>query len=277
MGKGRKARHAVFPLLALCAVLLSCGAGCDGDSSLIPPAATGTIQIQTPQRGQVVQTHSVSLSALLGTVIVPGTLRAALNGVDVTSHLRLNSLSVTGNIPLSAPGQSVLALWATSADGRAIGAETQFQFEPKAVEDVPTKGDAISLPGLDGQVEVLVDPWGVHHIYTMGENPDDLAYVQGYLTASHRLYQMDFFRKVAEGRLAELLGVDLDSSVLETDLFLRTMFLTYERGSLELIYNVLAEELAIRRKGSTPTSTTSRTAGTAPSCRSSTGCSTSWS
>jgi len=39
---------------------------------------------------------------------------------------------------------------------------------------------------------------GVHHIYTMADNPDDLSFVQGYITAKHRLFQMDFFRKVAE-------------------------------------------------------------------------------
>jgi len=243
--KDRTGRRCVFPLLALCA-MLACGAGCSGDGDAVPAGPAALVQIQAPQRGQVVQTHSVPVSASLATEIVPGTLRASLNGADVSSHLRLKGLSVTGNLPLSVPGQNVLALSAAAADGRAMGAETPFQFDPKAVEDVPQQGEAVFLPGLAGPVEVLVDPWGVHHIYTTGDNPDDLAYVQGYLTAKHRLYQMDFFRKVAEGRLAELLGVELDSSVLETDLFLRTMFLTYERGSVELIYDVLAEELAVR-------------------------------
>jgi len=64
----------------------------------------------------------------------------------------------------------------------------------------------ISLPGLEEEVEVLRDPWGVPHIYA--QNLDDLFLAQGFVQAQDRLWQMEMYRRTGEGRLSEILGPD---------------------------------------------------------------------
>jgi len=62
----------------------------------------------------------------------------------------------------------------------------------------------ISVPGLEAEVEVIRDPWGVPHIYA--QNLDDLFLAQGFVQAQDRLWQMEMYRRQGEGRLAEILG-----------------------------------------------------------------------
>ncbi len=60
------------------------------------------------------------------------------------------------------------------------------------------------MSGLTAPVEVLRDRWGVPHIYAA--NVDDLFFAQGYTTAQDRLWQMEMNRRVAQGRVAEIVG-----------------------------------------------------------------------
>jgi penicillin G amidase len=53
-------------------------------------------------------------------------------------------------------------------------------------------------------VEILRDRWGVPHIYA--SNSDDLFFAQGYVTAKDRLFQIDLWRRIGTGKLAEVLG-----------------------------------------------------------------------
>jgi penicillin amidase len=57
----------------------------------------------------------------------------------------------------------------------------------------------------------------VPHIFA--RDTHDLFFVQGYVTAQDRLWQMDLYRRAAEGRLAEVLG----EPALESDRFMRTL------------------------------------------------------
>ncbi len=57
---------------------------------------------------------------------------------------------------------------------------------------------------LTAPVSVQTDTLDVPHIFA--QNMDDAIYVQGYLTARDRLWQMDFSARATEGRLAELFG-----------------------------------------------------------------------
>lgn len=71
----------------------------------------------------------------------------------------------------------------------------------------PAKGfhsKDLSLPGLKGKVEVVYDDLMVPHVFA--ENLEDAARVQGYVTAQHRLWQMDITTRKASGRLSEILG-----------------------------------------------------------------------
>ena len=61
-----------------------------------------------------------------------------------------------------------------------------------------------AVSGLRAPVEVLRDRWGVPHIYA--QSTEDLFFAQGYVMAQDRLWQMEMWRRGAEGRLAEVLG-----------------------------------------------------------------------
>ena len=64
--------------------------------------------------------------------------------------------------------------------------------------------ERIAVDGLRAPVEILRDRWGVPHIYAT--TSEDLFFAQGYMTARDRLFQIDLWRRVGTGRLAEALG-----------------------------------------------------------------------
>jgi penicillin amidase len=81
----------------------------------------------------------------------------------------------------------------------------------------PKTDGEIQLTGLDAPVEIYRDSYGIPHIYA--STADDLFFAQGYVHAQDRFWQMDFWRHIGSGRLAELLG----DSLVETDQILRTL------------------------------------------------------
>jgi penicillin G amidase len=60
------------------------------------------------------------------------------------------------------------------------------------------------VPGLRSDVEVYFTTGGIPHLYAAAE--EDLFFAQGYLCANERLFQMDFMRHAASGRLSEIFG-----------------------------------------------------------------------
>ena len=68
----------------------------------------------------------------------------------------------------------------------------------------PESTEVVRLPGLRQPVEVLVDRWGVPHIFA--ENESDLFFAQGFNAARDRLFQLDLWRRRGLGQLAEVLG-----------------------------------------------------------------------
>ena len=75
----------------------------------------------------------------------------------------------------------------------------------------------VELPGIARSVEILRDDDGVPHIWA--ENPEDLYFAQGWVHAQDRAWQMEFQRRIAAGRLSEILG----DGTINSDRFLRTM------------------------------------------------------
>jgi penicillin amidase len=75
----------------------------------------------------------------------------------------------------------------------------------------------VRVPGLEKQVEILRDRWGVPHIYASTEQ--DLFFSQGYITAQDRLFQIDLWRRAGTGKLAEVLG----PSAVERDTLARAV------------------------------------------------------
>jgi penicillin amidase len=64
--------------------------------------------------------------------------------------------------------------------------------------------DTIHLAGLKQPVDILVDHWGVPHIYAANEA--DLFFAQGFNVARDRLFQIDLWRRRGLGELAEVFG-----------------------------------------------------------------------
>ena len=60
------------------------------------------------------------------------------------------------------------------------------------------------VAGLSQPVEILVDHWGIPHIYA--ETEEDLFFAQGYNAARDRLFQLELWRRQVSGTLSELLG-----------------------------------------------------------------------
>ncbi|NOT37825.1 MAG: penicillin acylase family protein, partial [Saprospiraceae bacterium] len=60
----------------------------------------------------------------------------------------------------------------------------------------------IRISGIEGSV--IFDERAVPHIRT--ETLEDAYFIQGYLHAMHRLWQMDFSTRAAEGRISEIIG-----------------------------------------------------------------------
>ncbi len=63
---------------------------------------------------------------------------------------------------------------------------------------------SIHLPGLRDRVTIRRDERSIPYI--SATNEADLYFAQGYITASDRLFQMDFLRRTVRGELAEVLG-----------------------------------------------------------------------
>lgn len=62
----------------------------------------------------------------------------------------------------------------------------------------------LDVPALQEPVEILVDRWGISHIYA--ETQHDLFFAQGWNAARDRLFQLELWRRQATGTVAEILG-----------------------------------------------------------------------
>ncbi len=109
----------------------------------------------------------------------------------------------------------------------------------KRAKDVlaPIEGE-IAVRGLKEPVEVLRDRHGVPHIYA--RNQDDLFFAQGFVTAQDRLFQMDWWRRVARGQTAEVLG----KAGLEADRFARLVQYRGDRDAEWAAYGPDARAIA---------------------------------
>jgi penicillin amidase len=82
---------------------------------------------------------------------------------------------------------------------------------------LPERGVRVeSIPGLPAEVEVRFDTHGIPHVTS--DDEEALWFAQGYLHARDRFFQMELARRLASGRLAELLG----AGALPSDRRMRT-------------------------------------------------------
>ncbi len=60
---------------------------------------------------------------------------------------------------------------------------------------------------VESGVEILRDKWGIPHILALSEH--DLFFGYGYAMGQDRLWQLDYFRRQAQGRLSEIMGPEV--------------------------------------------------------------------
>ena len=102
---------------------------------------------------------------------------------------------------------------------------------------LPQTAGTITVNGISGPVEVLRDADAVPHIRAGSEA--DALFGLGYVHAQDRLWQMEFQRRIGNGRLSEILG----ETTLQTDKFLRTLGVARAARSAWASTNPATQEL----------------------------------
>ncbi|TAK00811.1 MAG: penicillin acylase family protein [Chloroflexota bacterium] len=82
---------------------------------------------------------------------------------------------------------------------------------------LPQTSGTIRIDGLHASATVIRDDAGI--IQIRADDPHDLFLAQGYVHAQERMWQMEVWRHISSGRLAELFG----EGSLDTDRFIRTL------------------------------------------------------
>ena len=85
---------------------------------------------------------------------------------------------------------------------------------------VPSMEGSRTVSGVSGGVDIARDEWGVPHV--LAETDDGMFFGYGYATAQDRLWQLDYYRRKARGRLSEVIG----PSGIEIDTVSQTIGLT---------------------------------------------------
>lgn len=97
---------------------------------------------------------------------------------------------------------------------------------------------------LQNKAEVYFDDRLVPHVFAL--NDQDAYFVQGYLHAKFRLWQMEFQTQVAAGRLGEILGRGPDDVILNNDRLMRRlgMVSSAERAVKDMESNPVTKTIA---------------------------------
>ncbi|WP_412984739.1 penicillin acylase family protein [Pontimicrobium sp. IMCC45349] len=94
----------------------------------------------------------------------------------------------------------------------------------------PQYSGSLELKYISQETTTYFDTYGIPHIYA--QNQEDAYTTLGYVHAQDRLWQMELMRRIAPGRLSEILGKDL----LKTDTFF--VHLGIEEASKKAIDNL---------------------------------------
>jgi penicillin amidase len=136
----------------------------------------------------------------------------------VLSLITTVGLIVLLNTPLTIAGSKTprLGAFLSPQHGYLQNAEpADFDFNAK-----------LTFPTLQGNAEVYFDERLVPHIYA--EQESDAYFVQGYLHAKFRLWQMEFQTHAAAGRLSEVMGETRGgNNFLKVDKFFRRLGMVY--------------------------------------------------
>ncbi|RAW01317.1 penicillin acylase family protein [Pseudochryseolinea flava] len=83
----------------------------------------------------------------------------------------------------------------------------------------------LDIPGLKDSVTIFYDSLMIPHVFA--QNDEDLYLAQGYVTAMHRLWQMEFQTHAASGRVSEIIGAGDNEAILSFDRMQRRSGMVY--------------------------------------------------
>ena len=92
-----------------------------------------------------------------------------------------------------------------------------FWYQRTISRSLPQTSGIVTLSEVSEKVEIFRDKFGIPHIFARNES--DLFFAMGYAVAQDRLWQMELYRRLGSGRLAEIFGQEL----VATDRFFRTL------------------------------------------------------
>ena len=165
-------------ILAAASVLIAACAGSEPQPTLsISPSGSQTVSGPVLITASPIELANEVTWSLSG----PGTL-SGTSGHEVTYRPPVPASASPATVTATARGQTATVVF--------VGQTPQ---QPKVV-----------IAGLSGDVNVTYDQFDIPHIFCAVDT--DCFAVQGFIQAQDRLFQMDLFRRTAEGRLAELVG-----------------------------------------------------------------------
>lgn len=133
-------------------------------------------------------------------------------------------------------------IWALSKPWGAVPAMGAFLspqqgFWQNAESKNSVVSETLSFPDLKDAADVYFDERLVPHVFA--QNEADAFYIQGYLHAKFRLWQMEFQTHAAAGRLSEVLGAGPDNKILSYDRQMRRLGMVYgaEKARVEMEKN----------------------------------------
>ncbi len=141
-------------------------------------------------------------------------------------------------VPFSLSAVITIALvWALNKPWGSVPAMGKFLspqhgFWQNAENENSESSLTLNFPELQQPVEVYVDDRLVPHVFAKDES--DLFFVQGYLHAKYRLWQMEFQTHAAAGRLAEILGPGDKGIIVQVDRQMRRLGMVYGARKAEV-------------------------------------------
>lgn len=86
--------------------------------------------------------------------------------------------------------------------------------------ELPNTTENLLIPTLESHVKITLDEFGIYHIDA--DSSEAGLKAQGYLMARERLWQMDFYRRQAQGTLSEIF-YQFEPSIIDIDYSLRAL------------------------------------------------------
>jgi penicillin G amidase len=125
--------------------------------------------------------------------------------------------------------------------GRFLSPQHGFWVNAEPVNKV--FNDDLNFLQLKNPVQVYLDERLVPHVFA--QTDEDAYFVQGFLHAKFRLWQMEFQTMAAAGRLSEILGRGPDDALLNNDRLMRRlgMVSSAEKAVLEMEKNSLTKSI----------------------------------